>query len=286
MLDNLQLVPGEAFSASEHLISKVIDKISDVTGWVAAPKGNKAYQLEAEEYLIEQIKQNSNMPILAKAACISNVRKVIREYQNQYNVLSTALKFLDNSADLDGVDDDWLSYFFDNAKNVSKEDMTVLWGQILAREINQPNRVPKALIYILSIIDYEDAMSFKKLANFSLETDGTYLPVIFISKKGIYESNGLNMGDIIRLQDTGLIQYNNLPYTISQSTENKITYFDTVIDVRGIEEICVGNVILSKTGQELMSVVADKRKIDGFAEFVSDTIVREMGGMIEDILAE
>lgn len=94
------------------------------------------------------------------------------------------------------------------------------------------------------------------------------------------------MSDIIRLRDTGLIQYSDSLYTISQSVESKITYFDTVIDVRGIEKICVGNVILSKAGQELMSVVADKRKIDGFAEFVSDTIVREMGGIIEDILAK
>lgn len=284
MLDNLQLVPGEAFTASEHLISKVMDKISDVTGWVATPKGNKVYQLEAEKYLIEKIKQDSNMPEMAKAVCISNVRKLIREYQNQYNVFATAMEFLDNSANPDEVDDDWLSYFFDNAKCVSKEELLILWGQILAREINQPNRVPKALINILSTIDFEDAMSFKKLASFSLEMDGMFLPVIFISKKEIYESNGLKMDDIIRLQNTGLIQYNDLLYSMYLSVESKVAYFDTEIDVRGREEICVGNVILSKAGQELMSVVADKIEIDGFAEFVKATIVKKMGDFMKDIL--
>ena len=54
MLDNLQLVPGEAFTASEHIVEKVIDKVSNVVGWVITPKGSKQYQLDAEKYLIEK----------------------------------------------------------------------------------------------------------------------------------------------------------------------------------------------------------------------------------------
>ena len=61
------------------------------------------------------------MPELAKAACISDARKILREYRNQQNILLTALKFLDNSANPDIVDDDWLSYFFDNAKKSAEK---------------------------------------------------------------------------------------------------------------------------------------------------------------------
>ncbi|MDE6750987.1 MAG: hypothetical protein K2K21_18270 [Lachnospiraceae bacterium] len=89
MLDNLQVIPREAFAASEHIINKVIDKVLDAAGWIVTPKGNKVYQSEAEKYLIERIKQDSNMPELAKAASISNVRRIIRAYQNQYNILTT-----------------------------------------------------------------------------------------------------------------------------------------------------------------------------------------------------
>lgn len=126
MLDNLQLIPGEAFTAAEHIVDKVIDKISNAVGWVITPKGSKGHQLEAEKYLIEQIKSDVNMPELAKAACISDARKILREYRNQQNILLTALKFLDNSENPDIVDDDWLSYFFDNAKNISREEMAVI----------------------------------------------------------------------------------------------------------------------------------------------------------------
>lgn len=49
------------------------------------------------------------------------------------------------------------------------------------------------------------------------------------------------------------------------------------------EAFTAWNVILSKAGRELMSVITDKRKIDGFAEFVSGVIVKDMGGILEDI---
>lgn len=283
MLDNLQLIPGEAFTTAEHIVEKVIDKISNVVGWAVTPKGSKQYQLEAEKYLIERIKNDSNMPELAKAACISDARKVLREYRNQQKIFLTALKFLDASATPDDVDDDWLSYFFDNAKNISREEMAIVWGQILAREINTPNRIPKSLIYILSTMDYEDAMAFKKLANFSLVVGEVYCPIIFSAKRDMYIKNGLSMGEIIDLENTNLIQYNDLSYIKTIKPEDKIAYFDVTIDAKGLEKIYVGNVILSKAGQELMSVITDKRKIDGFAEFAAVTIIKELGGIFEEI---
>ena len=164
--------------------------------------------------------------------------------------------------------------------------MAVIWGQILAREINEPNRVPKSLIYILSTIDYEDAMTFKKLANFSLVVGEIYCPIFFSTKREIYIKNGLSMGEIISLKNTNLIQYNELSYTLTINPEDKISYFDVTIDVKGMEKICVGNIILSKAGQELMSVITDKQKIDGFAEFAGATIIKNMGGLFEDIAKE
>lgn len=40
--------------------------------------------------------------------------------------------------------------------------------QLIPGEANNSSQVPKSLIYILSVIDYEDAVFFKKLANVSL----------------------------------------------------------------------------------------------------------------------
>lgn len=32
-----------------------------------------------------------------------------------------------------------------------------------------------------------------------------------------------------------------------------------------------------------MSIIADKRKISEFAEFVGETIIKDMGGLLEDV---
>lgn len=56
------------------------------------------YQLEAERYSVEQIKNNSDMPTLAKAACINDAKRILREYRSQHNVFLQSLKFINDSA--------------------------------------------------------------------------------------------------------------------------------------------------------------------------------------------
>ena len=273
-IDNLPQIPGEAFTAPAQIIEKVIDKFSDVIGWSVTPRGNKAYQIEAEEYLIEKIKGDSGMPELAKAACISKVRKIIKEYQKQNNICLKALRFLDSTADPDSVDDDWLTYFFEHAKNISKEEMAVIWSHVLAREINTPNHIPKSLLYILSVIDYEDAVAFRKLANISLQIGEGYYPIYFIDMPDIYKEIELKPNDVIRLQETNLIQYSKQTYDILLDPNDNITYFDKKIDIGSVGKICVGELILSKAGNALMSVITDKRKVDGFEQFVKETVIK------------
>lgn len=51
------------------------------------------------------------MPVLTKAAVISNARRLIKEYQNQHNILSIALVSLNEDAEPEKLDDNWLEYF-------------------------------------------------------------------------------------------------------------------------------------------------------------------------------
>ena len=72
MLDNFQLIPGEAFTAIGSLGEKLIDKLSDAVGFIATPKGNRKNIIEAEQFLIDQIKADDGKPYIQKAAEISN----------------------------------------------------------------------------------------------------------------------------------------------------------------------------------------------------------------------
>ena len=268
MFDNLQLIPGEAFTASGSVLEKIIDKVSDAVGWTVMPKGTKQYQLEAEKYLIDKIKNNPSMPDLAKAATISNARKIIKNYQNQRNIFSMALDFINDSAEPERVSHDWLAFFFDSAKNISEEDVAIIWGKLLAKEINIPGTVSKSLIHILSIIDYKDALTFQKLASFTVEISGEYYLILFTDRfNDIYKNYGLTPFDIISLEETGLIQSSYGYYSASLENDEKVMYFDSEIDLKGSTNINTGNILLTTSGVELMSVISDKKRwtdLNGF----------------------
>lgn len=274
MLDNLQLFPPEAFTSTGSVVEKVIDKVSDAVGWIVKPTANMAYQLEAEKYLIKQIENDPNMPPLAKAAAISKARKLIKEYLNQQKILSIALDFLNDSAKPERVDDDWLKFFFEKVKNVSKEEMAIIWGKILAKEINNSDSVSKSLIYILSIIDYEDAVNFKKIANFCVTIGERCFPVIFYNKfDEIYLECGLRQEDIMSLVDIGLLRTNPSGYSSELGEDGKLIYFDSVLDMNS-KSIFLGNVTLSKAGEELMSIVDDGSKVDKLELHLKNMIYR------------
>lgn len=281
MLDNNNLIPGEAFTAAEKLVDNVVDKITSAIGWVFVPKGNKKYQLESENYLIEQIKNDKKMPALAKAASICKVRKLMKEYINQQNIFDIAMKSLACDARPEDVEDDWLSNFFEKAKIISKNDIAIIFGKLLAEEINNPGTVSKSLIHILSLIERDDAKAFVALANFCVFIDGEYFPIIYTEEIDIYMRNDLGMGIINNLVDIGLIQREEFPLSFMKSDNTDVFYFDTKIDIGDVKELCIGNIILTKPGRELIAIITDKKKIKGFAEFISSRITKELGGILE-----
>ena len=273
MLDNFNLLPPEAFTSSEKTVEKIIDKISDAVGWIVIPKGTKQYRLEAEQYLIEQVKNDPQMPPLAKAATISQVRKLIKEYLNQYNILSIALNFLNENVNPDLLNNDWISTFFDKAKNVSKEETSIIWGKLLAKEINTPGSVSLSLIHILSLMSPTDAESFKKLSNFCVLIDGKYYLIYFHDHNEFYHKNGILGENIIEAEDLGLLQFKSAGFYNEIDGNTKIKYFDCEWDITP-SEIFVGNVLLSKAGKELISIIDDKQKIEEFANFLEKKLLK------------
>lgn len=273
LFNNLQLLPGEAFTAVGSVAEKTIDKVAEATGWIMIPKGNHKNQLEAEEYLIEQIKNDENMPSLAKAASISKVRKLIKEYLNQQNILSIAMPYLTDNAKPEMVDDDWMVLFFDKAKNVSKEELAIIWGKILAGEINTPGKFSKSLIHILSIIDSEEALIFQKVANFSVTIGEKKYVILFDNKyKDIYSKVGLKQEDILKLIDIGLVQHNSFGGTIRAIENVKLKYFDYELDIPATCKVAIGNIILSKAAEQLLSLMEDKKKVEEFKNFLPEII--------------
>lgn len=277
MLDNLQVLPPEAFTATGKFGEKLLDKISNAIGWAAIPKNTKKYRLEAEEYLVEQIKNDDKIPVLAKAAYISNARKIIKQYVNKCDICTKAMNDLSTEADvsnIDTIEDDWLEFFFDRAKDIGKEDMQVVWARLLAKEIDTPNTVSKHLLHILTIISHKEALSFAKLANYCISVDGKDSIIIFYDlMNDFYKSNGLIEEEILYLEDIGLLQVSLNGFEYSLETDKKVTYFGKEIELGKTRKIYTGNVVLSRAGEELMSILTEREQINGYEEILKNRIV-------------
>jgi len=252
--------------------NNLIDKLANGIGWIATPKGQKAQQIEAQLYLIEQIKNDENMPPLAKAASISKAKKLIKEYTNQNDIFNEAMNYLSSKGDFDKVkevNDDWLDFFFDKARSIEREDMQIIWSKLLAKEVKNPNSVSKQLLHILTIIDHSDALSFSKLVNFSIYVDNKDCVIIFYDELyDIYTPNGLVEEELLGLEAIGLLHTSMSGYDYSIETDGKIKYQDREIDIKGKEKIHIGNVVRSKAGEELMSILTDRELINGFEDML------------------
>lgn len=65
-------------------------------------------------------------------------------YQSNFeNVVRLALPEVNNEANPEAMDNDWIARFFEESKVVSDAEMQSLWGKILAEEANKPGTFSK-----------------------------------------------------------------------------------------------------------------------------------------------
>ena len=254
--------------------NNLIDKLANGIGWLATPRGNKAQQIEAQNYLIEQIKNDENMLPLEKAASISNAKKILKEYANQNDIYNGAMNFLSEKENLelvDKVDDDWLEFFFDKAKGISRDEMKIIWSKLLAKEVVSPDSISKQLLHILTVIDHKEACSFAKLADYCIKADGKDVVVLYNEMLSeIYKDDRLVVEELFRLQDIGLVQYSVAGYTYSRETDEEVTYFGKEIETNIGEVFFVGSVLLSRAGEELMSILTERNEVEGLYELLNE----------------
>lgn len=69
------------------------------------------------------------------------------------NIVQIVLKNLQESANPQKVEDDWLEQFMNKAGCISSKEFQWIWGKILARECNDPGNIPFALLHTLERMD-------------------------------------------------------------------------------------------------------------------------------------
>ncbi|MDO5765393.1 MAG: DUF2806 domain-containing protein [Elusimicrobiales bacterium] len=105
-------------------------------------------------------------------------------------------------------DFDWLIRFFEAAGNIRNEDMQRLWARVLAGEMKKSGSFSLRTVETLRNLTAREALIFQNAMSLVLEeTDGTRF--LFcdtdLADASVNEKYGLGMGDILMLEENGLI---------------------------------------------------------------------------------
>ena len=245
-----------------------INKISVGLEWTASTldinQNNKS--------LIAEILAREDISALERAAIISSYKKTIREYVNQADIARIAVENLKPDAKPEKVNDNWIIFFFDKARTVTEDDVKIIWGKILAGEINAPGTFSKQLLHTLSIMDSSMAKRFQKIRSSCFYVPPHLYTFIYRTNRSIIRNNDkyknldLNYKDFRELDNLGIIKYRYPHFYTIHNSHKKIYYGKKMITLNtNRNQIETGNVSLTDIGKQLCRIspmVVDDRVLD------------------------
>jgi len=281
---------SDIFGLSEPL-TKLIETVSCGVGKLYEPMHIKRLaKAKAEEIRLisDTVTDNLHLPVSYQSGdvCIdaTNANGLVQRAQNRFlfqqmkkqqnieSVVANAYAQLDKTASVSStpVDEDWICSFFDFVANVSNEQMQILWGKVLAGEIEKPDSFSIRTLDVLRKMTQEDAICFLKIVPFILKCPGDkdatfydfFVPGNLGSKDRILEKCGITFPDIVRLDEAQLISSNSMISVgnILQPGESVLFEGPTkAVNVKNgksneVEVYCPAY-LLTAAGVELLSVV-------------------------------
>ena len=229
---------SDIFGLSEPL-TKLVETVSCGVGKLYEPTHiRRLAKAKAEEIKIisDTVTDNLNLPIsyqngeigidatdangLVQRAQNRFLFQQMKKQQNIEAVVANAATELDKTTVVSStpVNEDWISSFFDFVANVSNEQMQILWGKVLAGEIEKPDSFSIRTLDVLRKMTREDAICFAKIVPFVLKCPGNkdatfydfFVPGNLGSKDRVLEKCGVTFSDIVRLDEAQLISSNSL----------------------------------------------------------------------------
>lgn len=267
--------------ADKDILEPLLSRVERATGWIVAPKGKRKDREEALVEYIKAIDGNMNLSPLLKAAYKTKARETLEQFCNTNDIVNMAIEQMNENATPEEVDKDWINYFKEYAKNISREDAQILWGKILAEEFNTPGSIPKQLVHILSVMGKKNADIFIKMCGFAVHRiiSGAIRDTILIVGTGEKEGTlldelGITYIELNNLQSLGLIKVNVIDDRIVlEGTEFKdkvlgFEYHGHIIEIHNlVKEIPIGYVSLTTVGEILANMIV-RQENPGFYDYI------------------
>lgn len=106
---------------------------------------------------------------------------------------------LDTKAPPDSrIDGDWLQRWRQRAGDISSDELSALWGRILAGEVRHPGSCSLRTLEFLGNLSREEAVDIERVAPFAFGN-------VLLKHQGLFEKGSVSCALLFRVQELGLI---------------------------------------------------------------------------------
>ncbi|MCI5165562.1 MAG: DUF2806 domain-containing protein [Candidatus Electrothrix sp. GM3_4] len=253
-------------------VTSVIEKVSNAVGVLYEPRRIKK-KAEPEAQKIKEL-ASIELTEIQQRAIDRMVQQEGRKQENIEAITAQAAASLDETADVQNLEEDWVAHFFKNCDIVSDKEMQSLWSKLLSGESFKPGTFSKRTVDFVASMDKKDAEIFTKFCQFSwFEED--WIPLIMEPTDEIYTSSEINFSVLKPLDSIGLISFEaTAGYRRMRFGKNAtFSYFGrpTIIEFKKDKdnELNLGKVLLTRTGEELAPICGAQRN-EKFYEYIID----------------
>ena len=269
MVDNPLANVGDLAKPFDTLVKKIAKGV----GTLYEPRRIK--NVAKAEVEAEKIKAASEIEItdLHRRAEQRRIQEEAKHQKSMEDITAKAAPHLNEDANPDAMDDDWVANLFDKCRIVSDGEMQSLWARVLATEANTPGTLSKRTVNLLSDFDKSDAELFTKLCGFGWVIRDV-VPLVFDIQADIYNKHGITFDTLSHLEVIGLIQFNAFGFGADECPKRFAVYYHgkpLSLEMPKVtnNELDIGKAVLTKIGQELAPICGSK-PIEGFYEYVKE----------------
>ena len=255
-------------------VGTLIKKISNATGVLFEPRQIIRVAKAKAEAARMEAQSEIDITDLHRRAMRRWIEEEATRQKNMEDVTAKALPQLNENANPDSIEDDWLVNFFAKSRIVSDNEMQKLWSRVLAGEANAPGTYSKRTVNFLSALDKAEAALFTELCGFAWMIEEIN-PLVFDTQAEIYTRHRMTFSNLIHLESIGLAQFSGVPNFASTGLPKRftVTYYGRPLALEMPKDadnmICTGKVLLTRIGQELAPICGSK-PVEGFWEYMKD----------------
>ena len=205
-MENIEPIAKSGTAAGE-VAAKLFPGIAARSNDNAASSSVHAAMSDIEDVL--EWANKSDMPDDLRNLMLNYVFEKRGSNQRVADCFKFAAPQIDDGADVDNLDQEWLDYWRMHAEKARNEDVQAVWGAILAGEVNNAGAVSKRTMSILADMEKRDAETLVRLCSYCSggkmgNGDTAPLRPLLID---VGERFAMNPEDIARLRSLGVVDF-------------------------------------------------------------------------------